>query len=61
MAGRLLSVGLNDVCGMVVAVAALGRLNPAAAEPAVMAFLGSRPMVLWAKKELGLEFVRRDW
>ncbi len=21
----------------------------------------SNPMVLWAKKELGLEFMRRDW
>ena len=46
---------------MVVAVAKLGNGNPALAEPAVMAFLNSRPMVLWAKKELGLEFVRRDW
>jgi len=26
-----------------------------------MAFLNSNPMVLWAKKELGLEFMRRDW
>ena len=27
----------------------------------VIAFLNSRPMVLWAKKELGLEFVYREW
>ena len=26
-----------------------------------ISFLKSRPMVLWAKKELGLEYVRRDW
>ena len=30
-------------------------------EPALVAFLDSRPMVLWAKKELGLEFVFRQW
>jgi hypothetical protein len=30
-------------------------------EPAVTGFLKSTPMVLWAKKELGLEFARRDW
>jgi hypothetical protein len=57
----LLSVAFNDECDVVVAVAKLGNGNPALAEPAVMAFLNSRPMVLWAKKELGLEFVRRDW
>ena len=38
-----------------------GDGDPGVAEPAVMAFLNSNPMVLWAKKELGLEFVRRDW
>jgi hypothetical protein len=58
---RLLSVAFNDECDVVVAVAKLGNGNPTVAEPAVMAFLNSRPMVLWAKKELGLEFVRRDW
>jgi hypothetical protein len=30
-------------------------------EPAVIDYLNSTPMVLWAKKELGLEFVRRVW
>jgi hypothetical protein len=59
--GRLLSIAFNDECDVVVAVAKLGNGDPAAAEPAVMAFLNSRSMVLWAKKELGLEFVRRDW
>lgn len=58
---RLLSVAFNDECDVVVAVAKLGNSDPTLAAPAVMAFLDSRPMVLWAKKELGLEFVRRDW
>jgi hypothetical protein len=58
---RLLSVAFNDECDVVVAVARLGNRDPTLAAPAVMAFLDSRPMVLWAKKELGLEFVRRDW
>jgi hypothetical protein len=58
---RLLSVAFNDECDVVVAVAKLGNGDPNLAEPAVVAFLSSRPMVLWAKKELGLEFVRREW
>ena len=58
---RLLSVAFNDECDVVVAVAELGNSDPTLAEPTVMAFLDSRPMVLWAKKELGLEFVRREW
>jgi hypothetical protein len=58
---RLLSVAFNDECDVVVAVAKLGNGDRVLAEPAVMAFLNSRPMVLWAKKELGLEFVRREW
>src|SRR4051794_7083818 len=48
-------------CDVVVALAVLGDGDPGVAEPAVMAFLNSNPMVLSAKKELGLEFVRRDW
>ena len=59
--GRLLSIAFNDECDVVVAVAKLDKGDPATVEPAVMAFLNSRPMVLWAKKELGLEFVRREW
>jgi hypothetical protein len=58
---RLLSIAFNDECDVVVAVAKLDKGDPATVEPAVMAFLNSRPMVLWAKKELGLEFVRREW
>ena len=57
----LLSVAANDECDVVVALAVLGDGDPGIAEPAVLAFLNSNPMVLWAKKELGLEFVRRDW
>jgi hypothetical protein len=58
---RLLSVAFNDECDVVVAVATLGSGDPAAVEPAVLDFLKSKPMVLWAKKELGLEFVAREW
>jgi hypothetical protein len=57
----LLSVAFNDECDVVVAVAALGEGDPAVIGPAVIAFLKSNPMVLWAKKELGLEYARRDW
>jgi hypothetical protein len=57
----LLSVAFNDECDVVVAVAMLGQGNPGTLEPAVIAFLNSNPMVLWAKKELGLEFFRREW
>jgi hypothetical protein len=42
-------------------VASLGKTDPNAVTPAILSFLSSRPMVLWAKKELGLEFVRREW
>ena len=57
----VLSVAFNDECDVVVALVRLGNADPATIEPAVMAFLNSKPMVLWAKKELGLEFIRRDW
>jgi len=57
----LLSVAYNDECDVVVALATFGNADASLVEPAVIAFLDSRPMVLWAKKELGLEFVRRDW
>jgi hypothetical protein len=59
--GRLLSIAFNDECDAVAAVAMVGDGDPAAAEPAVAAFLNRRPMVLWVKKELGLEYIRRDW
>jgi len=57
----LLSVAYNDECDVVVALATFGNGDPAVIEPAVVDFLKSNPMVLWAKKELGLEFVRREW
>ena len=60
-AERMLSIAFNDECDVVVALATLGNGDPTMTEPMVMAFLNSKPMVLWAKKELGLEFVRRDW
>lgn len=61
-ADGLVSVAYNDECDVVVAVARVGEGgDPALAEPAVIAFLQSTPMVLWAKKELGLEFVKREW
>jgi hypothetical protein len=58
---RVFSVAFNDGCDVVVALAALGKADPAAAAPAVIAFLNSTPVVLWAKKELGLEFARQEW
>jgi hypothetical protein len=58
---RLLSVAFNDECDVVTAVAVLDNGDPSLAGRAVMGFLDSRPMVLWAKKELGLEFVSRVW
>jgi hypothetical protein len=58
---HLLSVAFNDECDVVVAVASLGKADPNAVAPAVLSFLNSTPMVLWAKTELGLEFVRREW
>jgi hypothetical protein len=60
-ADGLVSVAYNDECDVVVAVARMGDGDPALIEPAVIAFLQSNPMVLWAKKELGLEFVNRVW
>jgi len=46
---------------LLLAIASLGKADPDAVAPAVLSFLNSTPMVLWAKKELGLEFVRREW
>jgi hypothetical protein len=51
---RVLSVALNDHCDAVVAVAALGNADPAAVTPAVVAFLNSRPVLQWVRRELGL-------
>jgi hypothetical protein len=58
---RLVSIAFNDECDVVVGLAELGASDPALVAPAVVEFLQSRPMVLWAKKELGLEFVKREW
>ena len=58
---RLLSVAFNDECDVVVVLVSLGKADPNAVAPAVLSFLNSTPMVLWAKKELGLEYVRRVW
>ena len=57
----LLSFGFNDECDVVVALARLGNGDPAVLQPAILAFLNTNDMVLWAKKELGLEFIRREW
>jgi hypothetical protein len=56
----LVSVAFNDECDVVVAVAATGTAEPEAVAEGVLRFLDSRPMVLWAKKELGLEYVYRE-
>jgi hypothetical protein len=58
---NLLSVAFNDECDAVVAVARLDNGDPTVIEPAVLALLNTRPVVLWTKKELGLEFVKREW
>jgi hypothetical protein len=58
---RLVSVAYNDECDVVVAVARFANGDPAVLEPAILAFLNTNPMVLWAKKELGLEFIARRW
>jgi hypothetical protein len=51
----LLSVAYNSECDVVVAVATLGDRDPAVVTPKLVAFLGSEPMLHWARKELGLE------
>jgi hypothetical protein len=58
---RLVSIAFNDECDVVVAVARLGGGDPGSLSSAVLTFLNSRDMVLWAKKEIGLEFVQREW
>jgi hypothetical protein len=57
---NLVSAAFNDDCDVVVALAKFAG-DPNVIEPAVVSYLKSTAMVLWAKKELGLEFVRRDW
>ena len=57
----MLSAAFNDECDVVVATAAFAGGDAGAIEPAVLGFLNSTPMVLWAKKELGLEYIKREW
>jgi len=58
---RLVSIAYNDQCDVVVAVARFANGDSTVLEPAILAFLNTDTMVLWAKKELGLEFFRREW
>jgi hypothetical protein len=58
---RLISIAFNDGCDAVVALAALGSGDPDVIEPAVIDFLKTRSLVLWVKKELGLEYVYREF
>jgi hypothetical protein len=58
---NLISVAFNDECDAVVAVAQIESGDPAVIEPAILKLLNTRPVVLWTKKELGLEFVKREW
>ena len=58
---QLVSIAYNDECDVVVAIAQFASGDPAVLEPAILDFLNTNPMVLWAKKELGLEFIRREW
>ena len=60
-AARLISFAFNDECDAVVAVARFDSGDPTVIEPAVLALLNERPVVLWTKDALGLEFVKREW
>jgi hypothetical protein len=46
---RVLSIGFNDQCDVMVALATLGTGDQDLLEPAVLAFLGSERMVRWIK------------
>lgn len=59
--GQLVSIAVNDECDVVVALARIGTADPDRAAAAAVAFLRTPPVVLWVKKELGLEFVHREW
>jgi hypothetical protein len=58
---NLLSLAFNDECDVIVALAVTEDADPGAAEAVVLSFLNTDRMVLWAKKELGLEFMHREW
>jgi hypothetical protein len=49
-----LSVAFNDRCDMIVATVVLSAGQPAAIEPSVIDFLGSKSMLHWAELELGI-------
>ncbi len=51
---NLLSLAFNNECDVVVAIATTGVADPAAAEPAVLAFLNGDRVMRWARNELGL-------
>jgi hypothetical protein len=57
---KMISFAFNSACDVVVAVATLGTGDPAAVEPAVLAFLRSDPMVQWARRQLGPESARGE-
>jgi hypothetical protein len=46
---RVLSIGFNDQCDVMVALATLGTGDQDVLEPAVLAFLGSERMMRWIK------------
>ncbi len=60
-AARLISFAFNDECDAVVAVARFDNGDPTVIEPSVLSLLNERPVVLWTKKQPGLEFVKREW
>jgi hypothetical protein len=47
--GRVLSIGFNDRCDVIVALATLGTGDQGVLEPAVLAFLNSERMLHWIK------------
>ena len=48
-AGQFLSIGFNDQCDVIVALATLGGGDPKAREPAVLAFLNGDRVLRWVK------------
>jgi hypothetical protein len=48
-AGQFLSIGFNDQCDVIVALATLRGGDPKALEPAVLAFLNSEKVLRWVK------------
>jgi hypothetical protein len=48
-AGQFLSIGFNDRCDVIVALATLGDGDPKALEPAVLALLNSERVLRWVK------------